>query len=447
MKKRHFGLAVCVLPALYLLLSPVYALLNYDLFAAEAPHFVRYVVIPGLLAACFLVLGLFARPNLSILAGVCGSSILLGLFLFEAMHTVTAVSVRLGMFGQLSEAQAETLRRNDNMVPGFTLRYLNRVSGTDELPEALLSGFPAAEVVLCTSGDGVVSYTADRYGFNNPDDLYDDPLDLMLLGDSFVEGFCLPPGDDLASQLRAGGIRTASIGIRGNGPLTELAALGRFGEILRPRRVMMVFFEGNDWENLERELAVPWLRTALSPDADFGLQSAVQNAMRQARSILTEHRNAAVTSVDLLTRTALFRNFVALQQTLTRLGLVYPKITPSNPEFRRILHRAKQLTESWGGSFTLVYVPRIDRFMGPFSSDRPFDPLRIKVLGAAAAEGIEVIDLNPAIRAQADPLLMYAPDAHFSRTGAEFAASEILRGVGAATPGSRQLPGQVVENE
>jgi hypothetical protein len=443
MTKRHLGLAVCVLPALYLLLSPLYALLHYHVFAAEAPHFIRYVLVPGLLAAAFIAVGLFARPNLSVLAGVCGSSMLLGLFLFEAMHTVSAVTVRLGMFGQLSEAQAETLRRNENMVPGFTLRYLNRVSGTDELPKALLSGFPSAQVVLCTSGNGLVSYVADRHGFNNPDHVYDGQLDLMLLGDSFVEGFCLPPGDDLASRLRAGGISTASIGIRGNGPLTELATLGRFGAILRPRRVMMVFFEGNDWENLERELAVPWLRTALSPDADFGLQSTVQESMHEARNALTEHKNTPVTGLDLLTRTALFRNFVALQQTLTRLGLVYPKITPSNPEFRRILRRAKELTASWGGSFTLIYVPRIDRFMGPFSSDRPFDPLRMKVLDAAAAEGIEVIDLNEAIRAQAEPLLMYAPDAHFSRAGAEFAAHEIQRHVVAAAPGARE----VVKNE
>ncbi|MDK1385963.1 GDSL-type esterase/lipase family protein [Sinorhizobium sp. 8-89] len=438
MIKRHLGLVVCALPGLYLLASPIYALLNYQLFAAEAPHFVRYVLIPGLLAIAFFAVGLFAKPRFSALVGICGSSVLLALFLFEAMHTVSVVSVRLGMLGQLSEAQAETLKRNKNVVPGFTLRGLNRLSGTDELSEALLSGFPSTQVVLCTSKSGVVSYTADRYGFNNPDDVYNHRVDLMLLGDSFVEGFCLPPGEDLASRLRAGGLSTASIGIRGNGPLIELATLGRFGEILRPRHVMMVFFEGNDWENLERELAVPWLRTALSPDADYGLQTTAQETMRQARSILAERQSAGVTSVQLFTKTALLRNFVALQQTLTRLGLVYPKITPDNPEFRRILHRAKALTESWGGSFTLVYVPRIDRFIGPFSSDRPFDPLRRKVRDAAAAEGIEVIDIHEAIRAQAEPILMYAPDAHFNPAGAKFAANEILRRVEAMAQGNRE---------
>ncbi|PDT52893.1 MULTISPECIES: SGNH/GDSL hydrolase family protein [Sinorhizobium] len=429
MTKRHLGLVACAVPGLYLLLSPVYAVLHYQLFAAEPPHFIRYVLIPGVLGAAVIAIGLLAKPRISALVGICASSILLGLFLFEAMHTVSVVSVRLEMLGQLSEAQSETLRRNKNIVPGFTLRSLNRLSGTDELPEALLSGFPATQVVLCTSKDGIVSYTADRYGFNNPDDVYNRRLDLMLLGDSFVEGFCLPPGEDLASSVRAGGATTASIGIRGNGPLVELAMLGRFGELLRPRHVMMVFVEGNDWENLERELAVPWLRQALSPDANFGLQSTAQATMREARSILAERKNAPVTSVDLLTRTSLLRNFVALQQTLARLGLVYPKIAGDTPEFRKILHRAKELAKGWGGTFTLVYVPRMDRFIGPFSSDRPFDPLRRRVLDAAAAEGIPVLDLHEAIRAQPDPILLYAPDAHFSRAGAKFVAKEILRSI------------------
>jgi hypothetical protein len=207
--------------------------------------------------------------------------------------------------------------------------------------------------------------------------------------------------------------------------------LGRFGEVLRPRHVMMVFVEGNDWENLERELAVPWLRKALSPDANYGLQSTAQATMREARSILAERKNTPVTSIDLLTRTSLLRNFVALQQTLARLGLVYPKIAGSKPEFRKILHRAKELATSWGGTFTLVYVPRMDRFIGPLSSDQPFDPLRRRVLDAAAAEGIPVIDLHATIRAQGEPLLLYAPDAHFSRAGAKIVANEILRSIAA----------------
>ncbi|PDT50454.1 hypothetical protein [Sinorhizobium fredii] len=427
MKMRHFGLLLCGLLGLYLLLSPIYAFVHFQQFASLPEHFMRYVMIPGLLGSAFVAVGLLAKPRFSIMIGTCGLSVLAGMFLFEALLTVKSVSVRFGMLGQLSEGQAETLRRTTNAVAGFTLRGLNRLSGTDNLSEALLSGFPSTQVVLCTSQSDIVSYTADRYGFNNPDQVYNSNLDLMLLGDSFVEGFCLPPGEDLVSQLRNDGLAAASLGIRGNGPLLELATLGRFGENFRPRHVMMAFFEGNDWENFEKELTVPWLRTALSSDANYGSQSAAQETMRVARMVLTEKTKKPVTITDLLTKTAMLRNFVALQQTFTRLGLIYPKIAHPMPEFRETLRRARTLTESWGGTFTLVYVPRVDRFVGPFTSDRIFDQLKTVVLDAAEAEGIAVLDLHHALRSHPESARMYAPDNHFSRDGASFAADVIMR--------------------
>ena len=273
----------------------------------------------------------------------------------------------------------------------------------------------------------MITYTADRYGFNNPDRLYDSPLDLMLLGDSFVEGFCLPPGEDLASRLRKSGVNAASMGIRGNGPLIELATLGRFGQIFRPRHVVLVFFEGNDWENLEAELTEPWLRAALAPDANYGSQSTAQETLDRAQIMMAEDNKDRITVADLLTKTEVFRNFVALQQTFTRLGLIYPKIARPMPEFRQILHRAKAISQRWGGTFSMVYVPRVDRFLGAFSSDHAFDQLRTIVLDAAGAEGIEVIDLREALGNQHDPARMYAPDGHFSRDGAAFAADVISR--------------------
>ena len=64
---------------------------------------------------------------------------------------------------------------------------------------------------------------------------------------------------------------------------------------------------------------------------------------------------------------------------------------------------------------------------GAFSSDQAFDQLRRIVLDAAAAEGIEVIDLREALRDEPEPERMYAPDSHFSRDGAAFAADVISR--------------------
>lgn len=430
---RRIGFALCSIFALYFLISVAFALLRWDLFASAGPQFVRYVVVPGLIAAVFLLVGLFASGRNATLVGVYGLSVLAGLFLFEGYLTARKVPVILGMLGQLDEDQRDALAGDDDKVRGFTLRSLNRIAGTERLPDAILSGFPHTEVILCSREGEVIEYRADRFGFNNPDEIHDaGPIEVVLLGDSFAEGFCLRPGEDLTARLRAEGLAAASLGIRGNGPTMELATLGRFGPALRPKHVVMAFFEGNDWDNLQKELGDPWLRAALEPDAAFGTAAAGAESARRALAGLRERTNGATVSLaDLFRRRETLRNFVALQQTGTLLGLIYPKVPKDIPAYGDVLARTKSIAESWGGGLTLVYIPRVDRFVGALPVDRAFDQLRRKVLAAAADAGVPVIDLREAMRDLPNPAALYGEDAHFSAAGAAFAAkvvAERLRG-------------------
>ena len=41
----------------------------------------------------------------------------------------------------------------------------------------------------------------------------------------------------------------------GNGPLINYATLREYGEFLKPKKIFFFFFEGNDYEDLERELS------------------------------------------------------------------------------------------------------------------------------------------------------------------------------------------------
>lgn len=422
-----FAVAACLAVAFYFLASMFYALTNFDEFASATPQFLRYVLAPALLGLLFLATGLFAKPRWSRPIGVYGLSLLVGLFLFEGFLTFRQLSVHFASLGRLDEDQRAMLAGQEEFVRGFTLRSLNKRAGVDGLPETMLAGFPGSTTLLCSPPGQVITYEADRYGFNNPDSVYKTPVDLMLLGDSFVEGFCLKPGEDLASRLRQRGPNTVSMGIRGNGPLIELATLGRYGPLLRPPHVVMAFFEGNDWENLEHSLNEPWLRATLRPNATFGSPAGATQTVHKARAVMEEINQDDVTVADLMEQRSFLRNFAALQMTGTSLGLLYPKISEEIPEFQQALRRARELTESWGGCFSLLYIPRIDRFVGLFPSDAGFDQLRHLVLAAAAAAQVPVIDLNTVFRMQAEPARMYAPDAHFSRQGAIVAAETILR--------------------
>ncbi|MCT7376923.1 GDSL-type esterase/lipase family protein [Chelativorans salis] len=424
---KRLALAACTTVALYFLASTLYALVNLDAFASAKPQFLRYVLAPALVGASFLVIGLLAKPRWSRPIGIYGLSLLIGLFLFEGFLTIRQLSVHFASLGRLDQHQRAILAHEEDFVRGFTLRRLNLLAGVEDLPESMLAGFPGSTTLLCSPPGQAITYKADRYGFNNPNTVYEAPVDLMLLGDSFVEGFCLKSGEDLASRLRQRGPNTVSMGIRGNGPLIELATVGRYGPLLKPAHVVMAFFEGNDWENLERSLNEPWLRAALRANARFGSPEGAAQTVDKARSVMEQINKDDVTMADLVARRSFLRNFAALQMTGTSLGLLYPKISVEIPEFQQALRRARELTESWGGCFSLLYIPRVDRFVGVFPSDAGFDQLLDLVLDAAAAERVPVIDLNTAFHRQPQPARMYAPDAHFSREGTVLAAETILR--------------------
>ncbi|MDH3582261.1 MAG: SGNH/GDSL hydrolase family protein, partial [Hyphomicrobiales bacterium] len=323
---RLVGFFLCLMVAAYFLSIVVYTLMNYERYAAATPQLLRYVVAPGLIAIFFCLAGVFLRWRQSVIVGSCGLVILLPLFLFEAFLTVRTLPVHFAALGQLSEEQKAALESESNMVRGFTLGSLNRRAGVETLAESILSGFPRARVVLCSPAEGVIVYSSDRLGFNNPDSVYDSPIDVVVLGDSFIEGFCLPPGKDVVSQLRSRDLNAVSAGIRGNGPLLELATLGRYGPTLKPRHVVMAFFAGNDWRNFGFELTEPWLRTALQPGADFGPANGPVSSINRAREIMDEVTKKSVTTTDLFRRTPLLRNYFALHLTGRSLGLIYPKV-------------------------------------------------------------------------------------------------------------------------
>lgn len=48
--------------------------------------------------------------------GIYGLSVLMGLFLFEALLTLRSIPVRLSMLGQLSQQQSEAMAQREDMV-------------------------------------------------------------------------------------------------------------------------------------------------------------------------------------------------------------------------------------------------------------------------------------------------------------------------------------------
>jgi len=93
-----------------------------------------------------------------------------------------------------------------------------------------------------------IEYRYDQYGLRNETDL--GSADLIVLGDSFVEGWGVSAADLLPTQLaRQLNRPVANIGQSWYGPQQELELLKRFGLKLAPKACVWIFFEGNDlWD-------------------------------------------------------------------------------------------------------------------------------------------------------------------------------------------------------
>ena len=75
----------------------------------------------------------------------------------------------------------------------------------------------------------------------------------MLLGDSYAEGFCVKGSEDIAGNLNKNGFITVNYGVAGTGPLISLAIMREFGDLIKPKNFIYLYFEGNDLERLNWE--------------------------------------------------------------------------------------------------------------------------------------------------------------------------------------------------
>lgn len=420
------GRVLCAVPFLYLAGVAGYALFNFADFAGALPQFLRYVATPVALASLFAWAAV-RGGNHAATAGAYGCAVLAALFLHEAVATSRLTRSVAGNADRLYGDSAEAAMYRETLPPGATARTVAVRVADPQLETVILGAIPNRDTLLCTGDENhFIAYRADRFGFNNPDSVYAaGALDIAIFGDSFIEGMCLKPGDDVASRVRETAPHTASFGFRGAGPLMELAALGRFGPVLRPKLSVIVYYAGNDWENLEMELRQPWLRAALDESASFGDAIVSKAEIDKVDEVIESlWRNDA----EGLSRyeTRVWRNFLALSQTWAALGLHYPAAPRPQPEFQTIVSRMRDIAASWGGEVLFVYLPRVERFRGGFTNDFAFGQARPYFFDAVAAEGVKAIDLVEAFETEENPLLLYAEDGHFSPKGAAYLANLII---------------------
>ncbi len=282
----------------------------------------------------------------------------------------------------------------------------------------------------------------DHNGFRNPIDL--ESADIIIIGDSFVEGLTVPDGQLITSIL--GHLQSqvvANLGQYGYGPLEELPVLKRYGLPLRPRTVVWMFFEGNDLKDVihyHRATTPPQQRPSFW--RAFWGRSFARNALAQ---IYVQFKRAlkpggakcsAVIQIPGGRRTVyfLYSPEPLSGQDLAAIG-----------ETTRTIASAQQLSAAQGARLVFVFIPtkfRVYRSFCQFPKGSECPnwvlndlPDRLEHAVKSISPEIGYLNLTPDLMnaVQKGVMPYYPDDDHWSPEGNKVAAEAIHRYLSGAT--------------
>jgi hypothetical protein len=233
-----------------------------------------------------------------------------------------------------------------------------------------------------------MTYVTDRYGFHNPDRVYNvDTIDIVMTGDSFTEGYAVRSNENISAVLLTFGLNVVNLGKGGNGSLLQYATLREYAQLLKPRIVLYIYNEG-DIGDLSKELSSPILSRYLNDDAfsqnlisrqdeidevlikyvEGKTVEQITNQQQKEKEAEVENREkfASKPLIKILKLKNLRRTInrapeLAASEILESASL-NPEFTPANETylksaFKRTLEKSNRLVSSWNGKLYFVYLP------------------------------------------------------------------------------------------
>lgn len=306
----------------------------------------------------------------------------------------------------------------------YSQHFLDRDNAAALLP---LAGIARTATTFCNELSRFIVYRSDRHGFRNDDAMWDARSPILLVGDSFAQGACVPDDATVAAELTRRGRPTVNVGYNANGPLAELATLIEYGAALRPRQVIWLYHEGNDLIDLGRELDVAVLRRYLEPQFRqdlIGRQSEIDRAIRAALDARPEIKAVGAAAARHWTLSGVIglRNVRAQIAGAWRLAAAprrdaKPELddavaTPASEQrlsdFEIVLNRARDVAAQWDGRIYLAYLPASERYRFPGLAEiAALERTRVEIFKIAESLGVPVIDLGAALGAVREPARLY----------------------------------------
>ena len=382
----------CLIISLLLIIYTFYKSEIY--WDGEKSSYYQIYYIAGLSLTIFSIITFFLNQKIKEYLIILSITIVAGLYLFEGclifiqekqLQKKTSHKEKLYKMQTGKKYDKRTRFKIYSDLKTINNKIVVTLSPNDSLTTTnkffALSGVSNSKTIYCNENGYYSVYQSDRYGFNNPNDEWDSKdIEYLLVGDSFAHGACVNRPNDIASVLRTLSKKSVlNLGYSGNGPLIEYATLR---EYLNPKvkKILWLYYEGNDLFNLDTELDNKILTNYLN---DLKFSQNLKLKQNEIDSLLKDkikkeaRKNKKKTNKRFEGKNINF-DFFKLLNLRSVLNIYLPEKyrpekNPSNLKFKRILKLAKNLAISNKSKLYFIYLPQYDRYKNRENNSKYFE--------------------------------------------------------------------------
>ena len=344
----------------------------------------------------------------------------------EEMEIKYDKRTRLEVINDLKE---NGIKAYPSIRPINILRDKNTINGLDSKYGLLfpLGGISNQLSVISKEYNYWLIYKTDKFGFHNSNEVYDNNVDIAIIGDSFAEGISVKTKENICSYFLNNGFNTVNYGKSGNGPLLEYATIIEYVKPLKPKIVLWLYYE-NDLYNLKEEMESVTLKSYLQDQnnmqnlrtrqdhIDSLLINYIEMRIKKKKSEKVPQRNSKKDQN---------LNFIKILKLdgLRQLLNLRPILKPT-PIFKEVLKKSKNEISNWGGKMYFVYLPNYYYVTGKKHPFRDF------VLKTTNDLDIPIIDIHSEVfESHNDPISLFPFRlyGHYNAEGYELVSKAIFR--------------------
>ena len=216
-----------------------------------------------------------------------------------------------------------------------------------------LSGISNSLTIFCNENGYYSIYESDRYGFNNPDEVWNlRDIEYLIIGDSFAQGACVNRPNDLSSVFRNLSNSTVlNLGYSGNGPLREYASLREYMPLKKFSNVLWLYYS-NDLNDLKFELKNDLLKKYIE---DIHFKQDLYLKQNLINNIVQKKISEAAPSIK--EKSFNVYNFLKFTNLRKKIQFESKKI---DPNFQKIITYANDFSKQNSSKFYFIYLPSFE---------------------------------------------------------------------------------------